>query len=199
MSSPANAIAHTPLAGAHVRLEPLTLEHVDALCAVGLDPAIWRWYTHRVNDAAEMRAWVETALAWQAAGTALPYATIERATGRVIGSTRFMNIDAANRRGEIGATWIARPWQRTPINTEAKYLMLQHAFETLGWIRVELKTDSLNEQSRSAILRLGALYEGMFRNHMICDDGRLRHSVWYSIIVDEWPEKKAALQAKLAR
>src|SRR5438874_11597409 len=112
-----------------------------------------------VRTPEEMRAYIETALSEQAAGTALPFATIERASGRAIGSTRYGNIDRSNRRVEIGWTWIARPWQRTAVNTEAKYLMLRHAFETLGCIRVELKTDSLNERSRKAILRLGAQEE----------------------------------------
>jgi len=144
-----------------------------------------------------MRKYIETAMLWQEQKTALPFATVEQTTGRVIGSTRFANIDAPNRRGEIGWTWIAQPWQRTAVNTEAKYLMLKHAFETLGFIRVELKTDSLNERSRAAILRIGAKEEGFFRNHMVCDSGRIRHSVYFSIIDSEWPQVKTSLQQKL--
>ncbi|PYV01740.1 MAG: GNAT family N-acetyltransferase, partial [Acidobacteria bacterium] len=168
------------LEGKCIRLEPLSLAHHAALCHVGLDQDVWRWITAPVRTPEEMRAYIETALAEQAAGTALPFATIERASGRAIGSTRYGNIDRSNRRVEIGWTWIARPWQRTAVNTEAKYLMLRHAFETLGCIRVEIKTDSLNERSRKAILRIGAQEEGTFRNHMITASGRIRHTVYYS-------------------
>ena len=129
----------------------------------------------------------------------VPFATVERATGRVIGSTRYMNIDRANRRVEIGATWIAKPWQRTAMNTEAKYLMLRHAFETLGCVRVELKTDALNEKSRNAILRIGAKEEGTLRRHMVTWTGRLRDSVYFSVLDSEWLQVKAELEAKLKR
>ena len=121
------------------------------------------------------------------------------ASGRAIGSTRFAAIDVENRRVEIGYTWIAPAWQRTPVNTEAKYLMFRHAFETLGCVRVELKTDSLNERSRNAIARVGATQEGIFRNHMVTHSGRLRHSVYFSIIDADWPAVKVTLEAKLAR
>ena len=185
------------LEGKHVRLEPLSLAHHAALCEVGLDEDVWRWIAAPVRTPEEMRRYIETALAEQAAGTALPFATVERASGRAIGSTRYGNIDRSNRRVEIGWTWIARPWQRTAVNTEAKYLMLRHAFETLGCIRVELKTDSLNERSRNAILRIGAQEEGTFRNHMITASGRIRHTVYYSIVDSEWPAVKASLEEKL--
>jgi N-acetyltransferase len=186
------------LEGKHVRLEPLSPAHHAALAEVGLDEELWRWIPAPVRTPEEMRAYIETALREQAAGTALPFSTVERATGRPIGSTRFANIDRANRRVEIGWTWIARPWQRTAVNTEAKYLMLRHAFETLGCIRVELKTDSLNQRSRHAILRIGAQEEGTFRNHMITSSGRVRHSVYYSIIDSEWPAVKARLLERLS-
>ena len=186
------------LEGQHVRLEALSLAHHAALTEVGLDDELWRWIVTPVRTPEDMRSYIETALREQAAGTALPFATVERASGRPIGSTRFLNIDGANRRVEIGATWIAKPWQRTAVNTEAKYLMLRHAFETLGCIRVELKTDSLNERSRKAILRIGAKEEGTFRNHMITSSGRLRHTVYYSIIDSEWPAVKARLLDKLS-
>jgi RimJ/RimL family protein N-acetyltransferase len=143
-----------------------------------------------------MRDYIDSALAAQAAGTAIPFATVERASGRVVGSTRFMNIDVANRRVEIGATWIAKPWQRTAINTEAKYLMLRHAFETLGCVRVELKTDALNLRSRAAILRIGAREEGTLRQHMVTWRGRLRDSVYFSILDSEWAGVKGDLEAK---
>jgi RimJ/RimL family protein N-acetyltransferase len=146
-----------------------------------------------------MLDYIRTALAGQAAGNTIPFVTVERASGGVVGSTRFMNIDAANRRVEIGATWLAQSWRRTAINTEAKYLMLRHAFETLGCIRVELKTDALNERSRAAILRIGAREEGTLRQHMVTWSGRLRDTVYFSIIDSEWPGVKASLEAKLKR
>ena len=185
------------LEGRSVRLEPLTAAHHAALCEVGLDPELWRLIPYRVSTADEMRDYIGSALEAQAAGTAIPFATVERASRRVIGSTRYMNIDAANRRVEIGATWISKPWQRTAINTEAKYLMLRHAFETLGCIRVELKTDALNQQSRQAILRIGAREEGTLRQHMVTWSGRLRDTVYYSILDSEWPGVKANLEPKL--
>jgi RimJ/RimL family protein N-acetyltransferase len=186
------------LAGRHIRLEPLMLEHHAALCEIGLDDDLWRLIPKPVRTRDDMLDYIRTALQWQAEGTALPFATVEQSSGKVVGSTRYMNIDKPNRHVEIGATWIGRPWQRTVVNTEAKYLMLRHAFETLGCIRVELKTDALNERSRNAILRIGAKHEGIFRNHMICADGRLRDSAWYSIVDREWPQVKVMLNQKLA-
>jgi N-acetyltransferase len=180
-----------------VRLEPLAASHHAALCEVGLDPELWRLIPYRASTPDEMRGYIRSALEAQAAGTAIPFATVEKAFGRVIGSTRFMNIDAANRRVEIGSTWIAKPWQRTAINTEAKYLMLRHAFETWGCIRVELKTDALNQRSRQAMLRIGAREEGTLRRHMVTWTGRLRDTVYFSILDSEWPEVKANLEAKL--
>jgi len=185
------------LEGNHVRLEPLTLVHLDALCEIGLDDDLWRLIPKPVHSREGMQDYIQTALQWQADGTAIPFATIERSTNRVVGSTRFMNIDTSNRHVEIGSTWVGRHWQRTAVNTEAKYLMLQHAFEKLHCIRVELKTDELNQRSRNAILRIGAKQEGIFRNHIVCADGRLRNSVWFSIIDSEWPGIKASLEEKL--
>ena len=144
-----------------------------------------------------MLSYIRSALQWQADGTALPFATVEQSAGHAVGSTRYMNIDHANRKVEIGSTWIAPAWQRTAANTEAKYLMLRHAFEPLGCIRVELKTDVLNEKSRNAILRIGAGHEGIFRNHVICAGGRIRDSAWYSIIDSEWPRVKSMLEERL--
>jgi len=188
------------LDGRYVRLEPLSLQHHTQLSNVGLHEDIWRWNPRSpVLTPAQMRAYIETALQQQADGTALPFATIDKAAGHAVGSTRFADGDAANRRVEIGYTWIAPRWQRTYVNTEAKYLMLRHAFETLGCIRVELKTDSLNQRSRNAILRIGAKEEGTFRNHMVTPSGRYRHSVYFSIIDSEWPAAKEGLEAKLAR
>jgi N-acetyltransferase len=185
------------LEGRVVRLEPLTRKHLSALCEVGLDQEIWRWYAVPVRAADEMAGVVETALKEQAAGVTLPFVMVEVASGRVVGSTRYLNIDTTHHRLEIGWTWLALRWQRTAINTEAKYLLLRHAFETLRCIRVELKTDSLNDRSRTAILRIGAQEEGTFRNHMITESGRLRHSGYSSMIEAEWPGVKARLEQML--
>ncbi|MDQ1605526.1 MAG: N-acetyltransferase [Actinomycetota bacterium] len=187
------------LQGTHVRLEPLSPDHLDGLCEVGLDPAIWRWAPVPITNREEMRRYLETALRWQTEGTAMPFATVLNETDQVVGSTRFANIDRENKHMEIGWTWIGKAWQRTAVNTEAKYLLLRHAFETLGCIRVEFKTDSLNQQSRNAILRIGASEEGTFRNHMITQAGRYRHTVYFSVIDSEWPEVKRGLEQRLAR
>jgi RimJ/RimL family protein N-acetyltransferase len=187
------------LEGRHIRLEPLSLKHHAQLCEVGLDEDLWRWTTTLIRTPVEMREYIEAALREQSAGMSLPFATIDKSTGRAIGSTRYGNIDRLNRHLEIGWTWVAREFQRTPVNTEAKYLMLTHAFEALDCLRVEFKTDSLNERSRNALLRIGAREEGIFRNHMITYTGRIRHSVYYSIIDSEWPTVKANLEAKLLR
>jgi len=187
------------LEGRHARLEPMSLAHLGGLCEFGLDDDLWRWTTTRIRTPEEMRAYVEQALGEQARGVSLPFVTVGRESGSVVGATRFGNIDAANRRAEIGWTWVGRAWQRTAVNTEAKLLMLGHAFETWGCARVELKTDSLNERSRRAILRIGAKEEGTFRNHMITQGGRLRHTVYFSVIDSEWPAVKARLEEKLAR
>ena len=181
-----------------MRLEPLAQTHHAALCAVGLDPELWEMIPYRVVTAEDMAAYIGSALDAQSAGTALPFATVLADSGQVIGSTRFMNIDAANRRVEIGATWIAGPWRRTAVNTEAKYLMLRHAFESLGCIRVELKTDSLNQRSRNAIRRIGATEEGTLRQHMVTWSGRLRDTVYFSVLDSEWPRVKQDLEQKLA-
>jgi RimJ/RimL family protein N-acetyltransferase len=187
------------LEGRHVRLEPLTPEHSNALCEVGLDEELWRWIPVPVQTPTQMAEYVETALKDHASGMALPFAQVEKTTGRVIGSTRYANIERAHHRLEIGWTWIARPWQRTAVNTESKYLLLRHAFETLGCMRVELKTDSLNAKSRAAILRIGAREEGTFRNHMITSSGRIRHTVYFSIVDAEWPDVRSRLERKLGQ
>jgi RimJ/RimL family protein N-acetyltransferase len=190
-------VAAVMLEGRHVRLEPLSKGHLAGLAEVGLDEELWRWIPTAVRTREEMTAYLDTALNEQERGTSLPFAIIEKAAGRVIGSTRFANIDRTHHRVEIGWTWVARRWQRTAMNTEAKYLLLRHAFETLGCMRVELKTDSLNERSRAAIVRIGAREEGIFRNHMITASGRIRHSVYFSIIDSEWPAVKARLETML--
>src|SRR5579864_8247152 len=190
-------IAPVTLEGRHVRLEPLTLAHTEALSEVGLDADLWRWIPVPLRTSDDMAAYVETALREQAGGMALPFVQVEKQNGRVIGSTRYGNIERFHHRLEIGWTWVARDWQRTAVNSEAKYLLLRHAFEALGCMRVELKTDSLNERSRAAILRIGAREEGLFRNHMITASGRIRHTVYFSILDTEWPSVKARLEAKL--
>lgn len=187
------------LEGNHVRLEPLSMSHVDALCGIGLDPGLWRWTAPDLRTPAQMREYVETALRWRDAGTALPFVTIERTGDTVVGSTRFANIEVTHRRAEIGWTWIARPWQRTAVNTEAKLLMLRHAFEVWRCQRVELKTDALNATSRRAIARLGATEEGTLRHHMLMADGRLRDTVYFSILAGEWPAVKDRLTLYLTR
>jgi RimJ/RimL family protein N-acetyltransferase len=190
-------VSPVTLEGRHVRLEPLAKGHLEGLAQVGLDEELWRWIPTPVRTREDMVAYIETALQEQERGVSLPFAILEKATGRAIGSTRYGNIDRVHHRVEIGWTWVARDWRRTAMNTEAKYLLLKHAFETLGCLRVELKTDSLNERSRAAILRIGAKEEGIFRNHMITMNGRIRHSVYFSIIESEWPTVKAQLESML--
>ena len=188
------------LTGDFVRLEPLTSDHLDALCTVGLDSALWRWSPRKpilTRDA--MAAYVDEALAEQAAGRSVPFATVHRASNQVVGCTRFGNIVPAHKRVEIGWTWVARAWQRTAVNTEAKLLMLTHAFETWACNRVELKTDTLNTRSRNAMKRLGCQEEGILRQHVVVADGRLRDTVYYSLVAAEWPAAKERLRAKLAQ
>lgn len=187
------------LAGERVTLRPLSLNDVPALTAVGTDEDTWHWVPTRVRDEAEMRAYVEDALALQAKGSALPFAIIDETSGRIAGSTRYGNVELAHKRLEIGWTWLGPEFRRSPVNTEAKFLLLRHAFETLGMNRVELKTDALNERSRQAIRRIGAKEEGILRSHVITWSGRLRDTVYYSVIAPEWPAVKAELWAKVHR
>ncbi len=181
-----------------MRLEPLALGHLEGLATDGLDADLWRWTLSRVRNRDDLAEYVRTALDGQAKGDMLPFATIERATGTVIGSTRFGNAALDHGRIEIGWTWVAGPWQRTAANTEAKLLMLRHAFGPLGCHRVELKTDALNERSRRAILRLGAVEEGTLRKHMVTASGRVRDTVYFSITDDEWPSVELGLLSRLA-
>ena len=192
-------VAPLTLEGRYVRLEPLTQGHVEALSAVGLDADLWRWIPVPVRTREEMAAYVETALREQASGMALPFVQVEKSSGRVIGSTRYGNIERVHHRLEIGWTWVGRDWQRTAVNTEAKYLMLRHAFEVWQCFRVELKTDALNQRSRNAILRIGAKEEGTLRRHVITWTGRVRDSVYFSILDSEWPAVKADLEQMLIR
>jgi RimJ/RimL family protein N-acetyltransferase len=191
-------VAPVTLEGQIVRMEPLSRDHLEGLAAVAFDPAIWRWTIARPTDIDGLRAWLETAIAAQEAGTELPFATIDVATGRPIGSTRFLSIVPEHRRLEIGWTWVAPRWQRRGANQEAKYLQLRHAFEDLGANRVEFKTDSRNEKANPALASIGATFEGTFRNHIIMPDGPLRHSNYYAVVVEDWPAVKATLEARIA-
>jgi len=195
---PVGGLDPVVLEGTVVRLVPMERSHLFALADVGLDPSLWALIPTPVTDLDSMRRWLEAALEQQATGTALPFVTVERASGTVVGSSRFAAWVSEHRRIEIGWTWIAPPWQRSGVNTEAKFLMLRHAFEVLGCLRVELKTDALNMRSRAAILRLGAREEGTFRKHMLTQQGRVRDSVYFSITDEEWPEVKARLGKMLA-
>jgi RimJ/RimL family protein N-acetyltransferase len=185
------------LEGDVVRLELLESAHIEALAEIGLDPDLWRLTITHLATVADMCAYVEQAQRDWERGTALPFAIRHRATGRLVGSTRLAAIDARHRRAEIGWTWVAREWQRTAVNTEAKLLLLRHAFEVMRCNRVEFKTDVLNERSRAALWRIGAREEGVLRRHMVTDTGRVRDTVYFSIIVDEWPRVAEALQARL--
>lgn len=182
------------LEGKHVRLESMRPEHVAALWRVGAYEEIWRYMPYTIRSEDDMRSFIEAELRKQQAGLKLRFATIAKPSQQPVGSTSYLNIDRQHRRLEIGGTWITPSWQRSAVNTEAKYLQLSHAFETLGCIRVEFKTDSLNIKSRQALARIGAVEEGTFRNHMVMPDGRLRHSVYFSIIDSEWPAVKAHLE-----
>jgi N-acetyltransferase len=189
------------LQGAVVRLEPLRRDHAADFWSVAKDSLddIFRWIPYQVRSFDDFAQIIEKAFAEQDRGDSIVFATVERNSNRVIGSTRFMNIDRTNRRVEIGSTWIAPAWQRTSINTEVKFLMLRHAFEVWKCIRVELKTDALNEKSRNAILRLGAKEEGTLRKHLVTWTGRVRDTVYCSILDTEWPAAKSRLESKLPR
>jgi len=185
------------LEGNYVRLEPLSLEHIPYLCKVGLDPELWEITMTLIRDEHDMRTYVETALRHQKEGTAVPFATTDKVSGRIAGSTRFGNIDKSNRRVEIGWTWLGREFQRTQVNTEAKFLMLRHAFEVWGCVRVEFKTDVINQKSRTALLRIGATEEGILRKHQITATGRIRDSIYYSILDSEWPDVRKRLEERI--
>jgi N-acetyltransferase len=178
-------------------LRPLERSDETALISAASDGSLWEKRTTTVPRPEEMRAYIEKALSQAAAGTALPFTTVVRDGDLVVGSTRYMNIDLVNHRVEIGTTWIAQSWQRSFVNTHAKFLLLRHAFETLGCIAVELRTHSLNHQSRQAIERLGAKQDGLLRRHMIMPDGHIRDTVVYSIIREEWPLVKEELARRL--
>ncbi len=188
------------LTGRFVRLEPKSEEHVPGLAAIGGDDDIWKYMVYgRMQTEDDMRNWVQEILQRATQGTDLPFVVIDTASGCVAGATRYLDIRPADRGLEIGGTWYGAPFQRTAVNTESKYLLLEHAFEDLHCIRVQLKTDSRNERSQRAIERLGAVKEGVLRNHMILPDGYLRHSVYYSILDSEWPSVKIRHPRRLQR
>ena len=183
------------LEGTRVRLEPLRRDHLADLKLVAFDTPLWQWTIMGPQDEAGLERWLETALANAEAGAERPFATIDLASGRAVGSSRYMSIAPEHRRLEIGWTWIGSAFQRTGANREAKLLQLTHAFETLGANRVEFKTHTRNERSRNALAGIGATFEGIFRRHVIMPDGSLRDTAWFSVIADEWPTVKARLQA----
>ena len=199
--SPLEIIVPVTLEGSAVRLEPIRREHEELFWDVAKDDLedIFRWIPYVMKTREDFRTLIDKAFSEQERGESVVFATVERTSGQTIGSTRFMNIDRANRRVEIGSTWIAPAWQRTAVNTEAKYLMLRHAFEVWGCIRVELKTDALNQKSRNAILRIGAKKEGTLRRHLVTWTGRVRDTVYFSILGSEWPEVKERLMAMFTR
>ena len=187
------------LEGQYVRLESMTAEHLPGLVACGLDPRIWTWMPFTVSDEAGMRTLVQAAIDARAAGSEYPFVTVDRASGQVVGSSRFLALAPAQRRLEIGWTWVTPSAQRSAVNTEAKLLMLRLAFEELGCLRVEFKTDARNAASRAALLGIGATFEGVFRKHMLVQGGRRRDSAWFSITDDEWPDVRVHLEERLAR
>jgi len=188
------------LTGTHVRLEPMREAHVEGLAEIGVGQPFWDFMLYgNISTVDDMRTWVQDILARETKGTDLPFVAVHLESGRVAGATRYLNIVPQDRGLEIGGTWYGPDFQRTPVNTECKYLLLRHAFETLNCIRVQLKTDLRNERSQKAIERIGAVKEGVLRNHMILPDGRYRDSVYYSILDTEWAGVKARLEEMMTR
>ena len=186
------------LTGSRVRMEPLEPSHLAGLAEAGRDPATWTWMHAPLTDEASMRSWVEEALRNRDAGAEVPFATVDAATGRVLGSTRYMSIAPAHRRLEIGWTWLAPAAHGTGANTEAKLLMLEHAFEQLGAMRVEFKTDARNERSRAALAGIGATFEGVFHRHQLMGSGRVRDSAWFAVVDEDWPTVRERLRGRLS-
>ncbi len=188
------------LVGKVVRLEPLTEACIPALAEAGRDPSIWTYMRYGVVDTPQkMRHLVEYLLALQARGSDLPFVVVHQQDACIVGMTRYMDIQPANRALEIGGTWYSPAYQHTAVNTECKYLLLRHAFETLDVLRVQIKTDLRNVRSQRAIERIGAVREGVLRNHMLLPDGTVRSSVFYSILAEEWPGVKAHLEEMMAK
>lgn len=188
------------LTGKTVRLVPLSMEYLSDLTLAGQDPAIWMYMRYGVVDSeTKMREFIQHLLEYQARGTDLPFAVIHIPSGKAVGMTRYMNIEPQNRALEIGGTWYGAAYQRTGVNTECKFLLLQHAFEDLNCVRVQIKTDLRNERSQRAIERIGAVREGVLRDHMILPDGTVRSSVYYSVLAREWPAVKQRLLEMMNR
>lgn len=185
------------LTGKRSKLVPLNREHTQALFEAGNYPEIWTYMPQNSSSLEDMEEIVEGALAQMVTGAELPFSIVDQMSGKIVGSTRFLDISPANRSLEIGWTWLTPEVWRTRINTECKYLLLKHCFETLGTIRVQLKTDSRNLRSQAAMERIGAIREGVLRKHRILPDGYIRDSVYFSIVDDEWPKVKARLEAML--
>src|ERR1700675_1992642 len=196
VAAPLDIILPLTLEGSVVRLEPLRRAHARLFWEIAKDDLddVFRWIPYTMKTPQDFERVIDKAFDEQERGESVVFATVERSSGKVIGSTRFMNIDRINRRVEIGSTWIAPAWQRTAVNTEAKYLMLRHAFEVWQCFRVELKTDALNQRSRNAILRIGAKEEGTLRKHLITWTGRVRDTVYFSILDTEWPDIRSRLE-----
>ena len=186
------------LTGKTVELRPLQQEHAQALLGAAADGHLWNMKLTVVPGPETIGGYIATALEGRAAGTVMPFVIVLRETGAVVGSTRFWKIDRSNRKLEIGHTWLGQSMQRSAVNTEAKYLLLSHAFDVMQCVRVQFTTDELNEKSRAAILRIGAKQEGIFRKHVICHDGRIRDSVYFSITFEEWPAVRARLEQRLS-
>jgi N-acetyltransferase len=185
------------LEGARLRLEPMTMGHLAALEAIAFDDRIWRYMMHWVKTRADLQRWMEGALNLEATGTVMPWVTVLKAENRVIGSTRFMDFDRAHKTTELGSTWLAPEFQGSGLNAEAKLLQLAYAFDDLKLNRVALKTHHENLRSQAAMRKIGAMEEGTFRNHYVMPDGSLRHSVWFSIIREEWPRVRSRLEAQV--
>ena len=193
-------VAPVTLTGQFVRLEPLSEEHVPGLTAIGLEEDIWRYMPYgQMRNEDDIRGWVRHMLALAAAGADLPVAVVDLTSGCMAGCTRYLEIRPEHRGLEIGGTWYGAVYRRTRVNTESKYLLMEHAFERLGCLRVQIKTDSRNVRSQRAIERIGAVREGMLRNHMLLPDGHVRHSIYYSILDSEWPAVKSRLQEMLEK
>ncbi|MEO5617549.1 MAG: GNAT family protein [Candidatus Eisenbacteria bacterium] len=200
MSETVQGLDPVILEGKRVRMEPLSIGmHWEGLLAIGTDPDLWKWTLNVCETPEALRAYLDTALREQSEGRSLPFVTRDLVTGQVAGCTRFGNIDLHNRRVEIGWTWVGRPFQRSHVNTEAKYLMMTHAFESVGCVRVELKTNALNSRSRNAMLRIGCKEEGTLRKHGLTERGVWRDTVFFSVLDTEWPGVKAGLEEMMKR
>ncbi|MDM0019503.1 GNAT family N-acetyltransferase [Variovorax saccharolyticus] len=199
MPSDTNRQHADTLAGATIELHPLRAQHAPELLRAAADGELWKLKVTVVPGPETVDAYIDKALAGRRAGSVMPFVIVRRDGGQVVGSTRFWKIDRNNRKLEIGHTWLSASAQRTGINTEAKYLLLRHAFEAMACVRVQFTTDELNEKSRAAILRIGATQEGIVRHERIMPDGRKRNSVRFSIIDSEWADVKARLLARMGR